>query len=90
MSDLFTPSTDNAADWDMVFMCYRISRFDGGGDGNEDVTQAKVTISDDDTAACAFDHFDSHIFVPSARFIKMTKASRFIQNKWLFISSIRF
>ena len=27
---------------------------------DEDVTQARVTISDDDAATCAYDLFDSH------------------------------
>ena len=46
------------------------------GDGTD--AKTGVTITNDDTATSAYGLFDSHIFVPSAMFIKMTTASHFI------------
>ena len=53
-------------------------------DGNDGVL-AGVTIINDDTATGSCDLSNNPTFVTSARFIKMTTASRFIKIKWLFI-----
>ena len=59
----------------------RINEAKGEIGSDEDVTLTRVTITDNDTATSAYDLFDIHIFVPSARFIKMTTASHFILYK---------